>query len=48
MIVEVKSSSVEAIWETKIKLAKDMVNAGSWNVAGWHEALAKFSGRTLM
>lgn len=39
-----KSSDVEAIWEENIKFAKDIENVGSWNVVGWHEALAKLIG----
>lgn len=34
VIVEGKSSAAMAIWETKIKLAKDVANAGSWDLAG--------------
>lgn len=47
VINEVKSSTIEAVWEAKIKMAYDVENAGSWNVAGWHEALAKLTGGPL-
>ena len=35
-----------AIWEAKIKLVEDLDNSGS-NVAGWHEALAKITGKPV-
>ena len=33
VIVEVKGSVVMAVMEAKIKLAEDVANAGSWNLA---------------
>lgn len=47
VIVEVKGSVAMAIWEAKNKLAEDVANAGSWNVADWHEALAKLTGEPV-
>lgn len=40
---KVKARVFMALWEEKIKLKEDMVNVGSWNLAGWHEALAKLN-----
>ena len=47
VIAEVKSNVVEAIWEAKIKLAEDVENVRSWNVAGWREILAKLTGKLV-
>lgn len=40
VITEAKPSAVVAIWEAKIKLAEDVTNTGSWNLAGWQASLA--------
>ena len=40
VITEAKASAVVAVWEAKMKLAKDMDNAGSWNLAGWCASLS--------
>ena len=45
MIVDANASDAVAIWEAKIKLAEDLENLVSWNVAGWRKALAKLSGK---
>lgn len=47
MIAEARSSVVEVVWEEKIKIAEDIKNAGSWDMTGWHEALAKVTGRPI-
>ena len=39
VIAEAKSNAAMAVWETKIKLVEDVANLGSWDLAGWHEAL---------
>lgn len=44
MIVEVRINCVVVVQEAKIKLAEDLENVGSQNVAGWHEALSKLTG----
>lgn len=45
VIVDAKTSVEVAIWEAKIRIAEDLENSGSWNVAGWHEVLAKITGK---
>lgn len=45
VITDTKASIVVAIWEAKIKLAEDLDNLGSWNIAGWCEALDKIIGK---
>lgn len=45
VITEVKTSVVIAIWEANIKHVEDVANAGSWNLVGWCEALAKLTGK---
>lgn len=49
MISELKSSIAEAVWEAKIKMVEDMEkgDVGSWNVAGWCDALTKLTGKQL-
>lgn len=47
VIMEVKASAIVAIWEAKIKVAEDLKNAGSWNVAGGHKALSKLTGKNI-
>lgn len=47
VIAEAKTSAVVAVWEAKIKLAEDLENTGSWNVARWHETLVKLTGKTV-
>lgn len=40
-----KPRAISMRWEAIIKLAEDIKNAGSLDVIGWHEALAKLTGR---
>lgn len=47
VIFEVKGSVVADVSEEKIKLANDFENVGYQNVVGWHEALAKLTGRPV-
>ena len=44
---EVKASVAMAVWDAKIKLSGDLWNTGSWNVAGWREALTKLTGKPV-
>lgn len=45
MIGEVRMSANVAVQEAKIKLAEDIENVRSWNIAGWREALRKLTGK---
>ena len=47
VIVEGKSSAAMAVWETKIKLVKEIANTGSWDLAGRREALAKLTSKLV-
>lgn len=47
VIAETKAGAVVAVWEAKLKLAKDIENVGFLNVAGWREALAKLIGKLV-
>lgn len=47
VIPKVKGNAVVPVQEVKIELAEDVANAGSQNVAGWHEALAKLNGEPI-
>lgn len=46
VIVDAKARAAVAIQEAKIKLDEDLDNSGSWNEAGWCEALAKISSKS--
>ena len=47
MIVEVKASATLAVWEAKIKLAEDVANAGSYNLAEWRVTLAELKDGSI-
>ena len=45
VIADLKKNVTMAILEAKIKLAEDLENAGSWDVDGWRDELAKLIGK---
>ena len=47
MIAEAKSNATIVVWETKIRLAEDVANAGSWDLTGWRESLAKLTSKLM-
>lgn len=47
VIAKVKASIVVAVREAKLMLAENMENAGSCNIPGWCEALAKLTGKPV-
>ena len=47
VIAKVKSSATIVVWETKIRLAEDVSNAGSWDLTGWREPLAKLTSKLM-
>lgn len=47
MIDEAKSSVGVAVWEATIKLIEHVANAGSLDLVGWREALAKLTGNLV-